>query len=73
MKENTSPKMHSRMNSWTDTSICEMYGYLVVVMLMPRMKKLTLNEYCSADEMIKTNIFQKIMRRDRFILLKMLH
>lgn len=64
VKENTLPKTHSRMNSWTDTSICEMYGFLASIMLMPRMKKLTLKEYWSTDEMIKTNIFRNIIGRD---------
>ncbi|CAD1472670.1 unnamed protein product [Heterotrigona itama] len=45
--ENTTSKTHSRTNSWkyAHISICEMYGFLVIIMSMPRMKKLTLNEY----------------------------
>ncbi|CAD1476040.1 unnamed protein product, partial [Heterotrigona itama] len=65
--ENTSFKTHSRTNSWKDTSICEMYGFLAITILMPRMKKLTLNEYWSTDTIIKTSIFRKIMGRDRYI------
>lgn len=44
-KGNTSSKTHSRINSWKPTSTCEMYGFLATVILMPRTKKLTLNEY----------------------------
>ncbi|KAK2574752.1 hypothetical protein KPH14_013001 [Odynerus spinipes] len=74
VKENTLPKTHSRINSWKPTSICEMYGFLAIMMLMPRTKKLTLNEYWSTDELIKTYSFRKIMARDRFmLLLQMLH
>ena len=74
MFENTTPKAHSRVNSWKDTSICEMYGFLAIMMLMPRVKKLTLNECWSTDQFIKINIFRKIMGRDRYmILLQMLH
>lgn len=51
-----------------------MYEFLAIMILMPRMKKLTLNKYRSTNETIKTNIFRKIMGRDRFmILLQMLH
>lgn len=43
-----------------------MYRLLAITMLMPVVKKLFLNEYRSIDEMIRTNIFQKIMARDRY-------
>ncbi|CAD1473608.1 unnamed protein product [Heterotrigona itama] len=59
--ENTSFKTHSRTNSWKDTSVCKMYGFLTITMLMPRIKKLTLNKYWSTDTVIKTSIFRKIM------------
>ncbi|XP_026673061.1 piggyBac transposable element-derived protein 4 [Ceratina calcarata] len=51
-----------------------MYGFLAITMLMPRVKKLTVKEYWSTDDMLKTNIFQRTMARDRYmILLQMLH
>lgn len=69
VQEHTIYKRPSRLNSWRDASICEMYRFLCVTMLMPRMKKLSLREYWSTDEMLKTNIFRKIMARDQYMLL----
>ncbi|XP_043590231.1 piggyBac transposable element-derived protein 4-like [Bombus pyrosoma] len=43
-------------------------------MLMPRLKKLSMREYWSTDELLRSNIFRKIMARDRhMILLQMSH
>ncbi|XP_029054950.2 piggyBac transposable element-derived protein 4-like [Osmia bicornis bicornis] len=72
--ENTTFRTYSRINTWKDTSICEIYGVLAITMLMPRVKKLTLKEYWSTDDMLKTNIVRRTMARDRYmILLQMLH
>ncbi|XP_046142146.1 piggyBac transposable element-derived protein 4-like [Osmia bicornis bicornis] len=74
VQEHTTYKMNSRGKKWRDASISEMYQFLCVTMLMPRMKKLSLREYWSTDEMLKTNIFRQIMARDRYmLLLQMLH
>nr|XP_012145431.1 PREDICTED: piggyBac transposable element-derived protein 4-like [Megachile rotundata] len=67
--ENTTFKTHSRINTWEDTSISEMYGFLAITMLMSRVKKLTLKEYWSTDDMLKTNISRRTMARDRYMIL----
>lgn len=72
--ENTTFKTYFRINTWKDTSICEMYEFLALTMLMPRVKKLDLKEYWSTDGMLKTDVFRRTMARDRYmILLQMLH
>lgn len=72
--ENTTFKTYSRINTWKDTSICEMYAFLALTMLMPRVKKLDLKEYWSTDGMLKTDVFRRTMARDRYMmLLQMLH
>ncbi|XP_050456469.1 piggyBac transposable element-derived protein 4-like [Cataglyphis hispanica] len=72
--ENTTFKTYSRINTWKDTSICEMYAFLALTMLMPRVKKLDLKEYWSTDGTLKTDVFRRTMARDRYMmLLQMLH
>lgn len=64
----------SRLKIWKDTSFYEMYGFLCISMLMPRSKKLSLKEYWSTDELLKSGIFRNIMSMDRYMmLLQMLH
>jgi hypothetical protein len=71
---NSSNKIKSRINSWKDTDISEMYAFFALTMLMPRVKKLAINEYWSTDELLQTNTFRKTMVRDRYLLLmQMLH
>ncbi|KAL6418516.1 hypothetical protein ACFW04_012036 [Cataglyphis niger] len=70
----TAYKKNSRLVNWKDASVPEMYVFLCISMLMPRSKKLTLNEYWSMDELLKSDIFRKLMARDRYmVLLQMLH
>lgn len=74
VKDHIASKTNSRLNNWQDASVCEMYGFLCITMLMPRVRKFSLREYWSTDEMLKTNIFRKIIARDRYmLLLQMLH
>ncbi|XP_033347678.1 piggyBac transposable element-derived protein 4-like [Bombus vosnesenskii] len=70
----TAYKKNSRLTNWKDASVPEMYVFLCISMLMPRSKKLSLREYWSTDQLLKSNIFRKIMARDRYmVLLQMLH
>jgi len=70
----TAYKKNFRLTNWKDASVPEMYVFLCISMLMPRSKKLSLREYWSTDELLKSNIFRKIMARDRYmVLLQMLH
>ncbi|KAK2575766.1 hypothetical protein KPH14_003655 [Odynerus spinipes] len=65
---------HSRLISWKNTTVTEMYRFFAVSMLMSRTKKLSIDEYWSTDELIRTECFPKIMTRDRYVsLLQMLH
>lgn len=65
---------NSRVNYWKETNIGELYGFLATSMLMARIKKLELNEYWTTDPLLATPIFNKIMSRDRYLLLlRMLH
>lgn len=70
----TAYKKNSLLTNWKDVSVPEVYVFLCISMLMPRSKKLSLREYRSTDELLKGNIFRKIMARDRYVvLLQILH
>ena len=74
VNESSNKKPYSRIKNCKKASINEMYAFLEIIMLMPRMKKLSSKDYWSNDEFLKTPIFHKIMSRDRFmVLLQMLH
>jgi hypothetical protein len=60
-------KINTRINSWYNTNIEEMYCFLGTALLMSRVKKLSFSEYWSNDKFIKTDIFHNIMSRDRFL------
>lgn len=63
-----------RLFKWRDTALEEMYCFLAVSLLLPHVRKLTLNKYWSKDTLLATPVFGKIMSRDRYlILLRMLH
>lgn len=64
----------SRVKCWKPTNIEELYIFLATCMLITRSKKLEINEYWSTDPLLVSPIFNKIMSRDRFLLLaRMLH
>ncbi|XP_033359529.1 piggyBac transposable element-derived protein 4-like [Bombus vosnesenskii] len=69
VKDHIACKTNSRLNNWQNASVCEMYGFFCTTMLMSRVRKLSLREYWSTDEMLKTSIFRKIIARDRYMLL----
>lgn len=72
--EHTNVKENSRLVSWKDTNIEELWRFFGLTMLMPRSKKLQISEYWSKDSLLKTPIFGEMMARDRYlIILRLLH
>ncbi|XP_023290186.1 piggyBac transposable element-derived protein 4 [Orussus abietinus] len=61
------------LQNWSDATINELYTFLALTLIMSRMKKLSIKEYWSTNEVLRTDIFNKHMSRDRYlVLLKML-
>jgi hypothetical protein len=71
--------MDSSMRSFVkphegETTLNEMYNFFVIRLLMSRVKKLHYSEYWTKDTFLRTNIFGRIMNRDRYVfLLRMLY
>lgn len=64
---------HSRMKAWVDVNFQEMYCFLALTMLMPRIKKLTISEYWTVYNLY-TPIFSETMSRNRYLnILSALH
>lgn len=64
----------SRMTRWKPVDFKELYCFLATALLMPHTKKQQISNYWSTDPYISTPIFQRLMKRDRFLLiLKLLH
>ncbi|XP_046588357.1 piggyBac transposable element-derived protein 4-like [Neodiprion virginianus] len=65
---------HSRLLAWKNTTVTEMYRFFALSMLMSRVKKVSIEEYWSTDELLRTESFPRIMTKDRYkSLLQMLH
>lgn len=61
-------------NVIADTELSELYCFIAVSFLMTRNKKLLLTEYWSKNKLLRSDIFSKIISRDRYLLLlQMLH
>ena len=59
---------------WKDVSVSEMYSFLALAMNMPLVYKGDIKDYWSTNPLIKTEIFSKVMSRDRYLsLLRTLH
>jgi hypothetical protein len=62
------------LQNWKNTTLEELYVFFGIVMLMCRVKKLTIAEYWSKYPLIATGQFTDYMSRDRFLLLlRVLH
>ena len=70
----SSNNISSSLKNWSDTTINEMFTFFALTLTMSRMKKLSIKEYWTTHDVLKTDIFNKHMSRDRYtILLKMLY
>lgn len=64
----------SRLARWKDIEPAEFYCFLACSLLMPRLKKLEIDEYWAKDFLLLTPIFPQIMARDRYkLILRLLH
>lgn len=63
--ETPNPMLHS----WHDATVNEMYTFIGLLLLMPHVKKNSINDYWREQPLIHTPIFPKCMERDRFKML----
>uniref|UniRef100_L7M1S0 Putative tick transposon n=1 Tax=Rhipicephalus pulchellus TaxID=72859 RepID=L7M1S0_RHIPC len=64
----------SRLRSWKETDVSELYCFLAVVFLMGLVRKNTLGDYWSKDTMLETPFFGSLFSVKRFcLLLRVLH
>lgn len=67
-------KANSRTKKWKILDVNEFYTFLGLNYLMPRVKKLNIQEFWTKNPMLRTPFFNETMARDRYqIILKMLH
>lgn len=59
----------SRLRSWQETDVAELYCFLAVVFLMGLVRKNTLRDYWSTDTMTETPFFRSIFSVNRFCLI----
>ncbi|KAK9700683.1 Transposase IS4 [Popillia japonica] len=73
--QNTNKSKYSRLNHWRGTNTEEIFLlFLGMTILIARNKKLKISECWSRDCLLQTPIFQKVMSRDRYLLLlRLLH
>lgn len=66
--------MTGKLAKWVNTTISELYTFLVAVLLMGIVKKPTLRDYWSTDPMLMTPFFTTLFSQDRWLLLlRVLH
>ncbi|KAK6301238.1 hypothetical protein J4Q44_G00293360 [Coregonus suidteri] len=74
LKEKTAPGVKGKLSKWVNTTINEMYTFLVTVLLMGLVKKGCMRDYWTTDPMLQTPFFQTLFSQDRFlVLLRALH
>jgi hypothetical protein len=74
VNESSTQKPNSRIKNWKNSLLNKVYAFLEIIMLMPRIEKLSLKEYWSNYEFFETPIIHRVMLRDRFmVLLQMIH
>ncbi|CAK9809186.1 PiggyBac transposable element-derived protein 4 [Anthophora quadrimaculata] len=59
----TTCSSNSRLMSWKNTTVTDMYRFFAVSMLMSRIKTLSIGEYWSTDELIRTESIPRIMKK----------
>lgn len=60
------PMKYSRFQRWKDVNDTDIFLFLAVSLLIPRVKKLKLKEYWSHAELLQTPIFREIMSLDQY-------
>ena len=65
----SSNNISSSLKNWSDTTINEMFTFFALTLIMSRMKKLSIKEYWTTHDVLKTDIFNKYMSRDRYTIL----
>ena len=68
-KEKDNLKPNSTAHQWKPTDMAEMLIFLGLLMLMGIVHKPRMTMYWSRDNIMKTPIFNQVMRSDRFLLL----
>ena len=71
-KEQGNIRPHSLVHEWKPTDRAEMLTLLTVLILMGIILKPRLTMYWSNDSILATPIFNQVVRRDRFLLLRFL-
>jgi len=54
------------MSRWKPLNREEFYKFMALSALMGIVKKSTIKDYCSLDELLSTPLFPKVMARDRY-------
>lgn len=67
-KKNTSRRSFIKAHEG-EVTLREMYNLFVIRLLMSRVKKLHFSEYWTKDKFLRTDVFGKIMSRDRYAFL----
>ncbi|KAH9636024.1 hypothetical protein HF086_005876 [Spodoptera exigua] len=71
---NTDLRNHSRLQTWKDVTVPEMYIFLAITMLMTRNSRLTIEEHWSTNPLLNSPIYTTLMSRNRYTtILGMLH
>ena len=65
---------HSRLRTWMNTTVRELFVFFALIILMPHSKKHVISDYWKKNPLIGTPTFGKYMSRNRFqALLSTLH
>ncbi|KAF9421441.1 hypothetical protein HW555_002656 [Spodoptera exigua] len=56
---------HSRLQTWKDVTVPEMYIFLAITMLMTRNSRLTIEEHWSTNPLLNSPIYTTLMSRNR--------
>ena len=69
-RNEANPSPFSRMRSWVETTVYELFLYFTVLILMGVDRRPKLSMYWSQDFLLNTPAFSTLMSRDRFLLIR---
>ena len=72
-KEKDNLKPQSRVHEWKPSDRAEILTFIAILILMGIVQKPRLTIYWSTDNILATLIFNQVMRRDRFLLVRFFH